>query len=369
MDRRGPQGPQRRGSGRAAGTGAATTFAPTAETNERAGASGAAATKAAARAARAEEAARAARTATPTRSRASSTAATARCAAWPASSARRRSGPRARRAWDSGPSSRLRTSFQEPRQKPGRSLVTWIGRCAGDSSARVSGTRRRRPSDGGPGRRAPAPAPPRAGRPRRRSRWRRPVPVGRSRTRSGASGVQAALPLPGDQGRAGRSSSASGVDLGQRPRGRRAAGPASRRGRPSSAASDRSGQSSPSSRRRKATRSRRRTAASPQGRAASPSRAHLVHQGARDQRRVGPVDAPLLDDQRARAWCAGAPRSRPAVVGLQPLLDRHPVGEGRRAARPGRAGRPAGCGRGASPPPSSPTASQGSRARASVGSR
>ena len=33
-----------------------------------------------------------------------------------------------------------RTSAQEPRQKPGRSRVVWIGRCAGDSSSSVSGT-------------------------------------------------------------------------------------------------------------------------------------------------------------------------------------------------------------------------------------
>ena len=33
-----------------------------------------------------------------------------------------------------------RTSFHEPFQKPGRSFVVWIGRWAGDSSERVSGT-------------------------------------------------------------------------------------------------------------------------------------------------------------------------------------------------------------------------------------
>ena len=68
----------------------------------------------------------------------------------------------------------LATSFHEPRQKPGRSRVVWIGRCAGrEQDQDAAGRGRRRRWDGGRGRTAPARGFRASGRSRRRSRWGR----------------------------------------------------------------------------------------------------------------------------------------------------------------------------------------------------
>ena len=53
-----------------------------------------------------------------------------------------------------------RTAAQEPRQKPGRSRVIWIGRCAGDRRCSTRGSAAGRECwDAGRGRTVPAPAP------------------------------------------------------------------------------------------------------------------------------------------------------------------------------------------------------------------
>ncbi len=216
-----------------------------------------------------------------------------------------------------------RTAFQDPAQKPGRSLVACTGRRAGEQGEDQGVAAVARRSDGRPGRTAPARAPRRSGRPRRRSRWRCDWPVGavNSGRRGAVHGAQGVIGDEAAQGAVERVAGAAGRARSGRAAAAPASPPAARRApRPTGRA--KSPASMPAGRRRG-----RGTAASPRSRAGCRALGQgLLGQAAGDQGEVG-LDGAGLDDQRAEP--RHAPGLQPAAgVGGDLGLHRHPVGEG-----------------------------------------